>query len=85
VPPAHYSRVAISAVLNGVAGLVVVPFGCALAAIGFGLWGRRRVERRPELKGRGLATAGIWLGALGLVVSTLTTIASGSWDWSVFR
>jgi Domain of unknown function (DUF4190) len=83
VPPARYSRVAVSAALNGVAGLVLVPFGCSLAAIVFGLWGRRRVERKPELKGRGLAVAGLWLGAVGLVVSTIVTIASGGWDWSV--
>jgi hypothetical protein len=84
VPSARYSRVAITAVLNGVAGLVLVPFGCSLAAILFGLWGRRRVERRPELKGRGLATAGIWLGVVGLVVASAATIASGGWDWTAF-
>jgi hypothetical protein len=82
VAPARYSRVAITAFLNGIAGLVLVPFGCALAAILFGLWGRRRVERKPELKGRGLATAGIWLGVLGLIVATAATIASGGWDWT---
>jgi hypothetical protein len=84
VAPPRYSRVAVTALLNGVAGLVLVPFGCSLAAILFGVWGRRRVERKPELKGRGLATAGIWLGALGLVVATVSTVGSGSWDWSVF-
>ena len=71
--PSRYSRVAVTALLNGVAGLVLVPFGCSLAAIVFGMWGRRRVESKPELKGRGLATAGIWLGALGLVVATVAT------------
>jgi Domain of unknown function (DUF4190) len=84
VAPARYSRVAITALLNGVAGLVLVPFACSLAAILFGLWGRRRVERKPELKGRGLATAGIWLGVLGLVVATVTTVASGGWEWTAF-
>jgi hypothetical protein len=84
VPPERYSRVAVTALLNGVAGFVLVPFGCSLAAIAFGLWGRRRVERKPELKGRGLATAGIWLGGLGLVVATAATIASGGWDWTAF-
>ena len=58
VAPSRYSRVAVTALLNGVAGLVLVPFACSLAAILFGVWGRRRVERKPELKGRGLATAG---------------------------
>ena len=84
VAPPRYSRVAVTALLNGVAGLVLVPFACSLAAIFFGVWGRRRVERKPELKGRGLATAGIWLGALGLVVATVATAGSGSWNWSVF-
>ena len=56
VSPSRYSRVAVTALLNGVAGLVLVPFGCSLAAIIFGMWGRRRVESKPELKGRGLAT-----------------------------
>jgi hypothetical protein len=84
VPSERYSRVAITAFLNGVVGLVLVPFGCSLAAILFGLWGRRRVERTPELKGRGLATAGIWLGAVGLVVATVSTAGSGSWNWNVF-
>ena len=84
VAPSRYSRVAVTALLNGVAGLVLVPFGCSLAAILFGLWGRRRVEGKPELKGRALATAGIWLGALGLVVATVATIGSGGWDWNVF-
>jgi hypothetical protein len=84
VAPSRYSRVAVTAVLNGVAGLVLVPFGCSFAAILFGLWGRRRVERKPELKGSGLATAGIWLGGLGLVVATVATAGSGSWNWNVF-
>jgi hypothetical protein len=84
VPETRYSRVAVTAILNGVAGLVLVPFGCSLAAIVFGLWGRRRVERRPDLKGRGLAVAGLWLGALGLVVATASTVASGGWDWTAF-
>jgi hypothetical protein len=83
VPHTRYSRVAVTAALNGVAGLVLVPFGCSLAAIVFGLWGRRRVERKPELKGRGLAVLGLWLGVVGLVVSTIATIASGGWDWKV--
>ena len=84
VSPSRYSRVAVTALLNGVAGLVLVPFGCSLAAIMFGVWGRRRVERKPELKGRGFATAGIWLGALGLVVATVATVGSGTWNWNVF-
>jgi hypothetical protein len=84
VAPTRYSRVAVTAFLNGVAGLVLVPFGCSLAAILFGLWGRRRVEAKPELKGRGLATTGIWLGALGLAVATVATAGSGSWNWNVF-
>ena len=82
VTPERYSRVAVTAALNGVAGLIIVPFACSLAAILFGLWGRRRVEKKPELKGRGLATAGIWLGVLGLIVAAAATIASGGWNWT---
>jgi hypothetical protein len=84
VGPARYSRVAVTAILNGVAGLVLLPFAGSLAAILFGLWGRRRVERHPELKGRGLATAGIWLGVIGLVVASVATVGSGGWNWNVF-
>lgn len=83
-PEQRYSRVAVTAIINGVAGLVVVPFACSLAAILFGLWGRGRVARKPELKGRGLATAGVWLGAVGLIVAAAATIASGGWSWNVF-
>jgi hypothetical protein len=81
-PPRPYSRVAVTAALNGALGLVVVPFGCALAAIGFGLWGRRRTERRPELRGHGLATAGIVLGVVGLVLATVGLASGGKLDWT---
>jgi hypothetical protein len=81
-PPRPYSRVAVTAALNGVLGLVVVPFGCALAAIGFGLWGRRRTERHPEMRGHGLATAGVALGAAGLVLAVVGLVSSGEWGWT---
>jgi Domain of unknown function (DUF4190) len=84
-PPRRYSRVAVTAALNGVAGLVIVPFGCALAAIFFGVWGRQRTERKPELRGHGLATAGIALGALGLLVSLVGLASSGEWTWSTLE
>jgi hypothetical protein len=75
------SRVALTALINGLAGLLVVPLGCSAAAILFGLWGRRRVARRPDLRGRGLATTGIVLGVIGLALAAVV-IAGGGWDWT---
>ena len=45
VSPSRYSRVAVTALLNGVAGLVLVPFGCSLAAIIFGHVGAAGASR----------------------------------------
>ena len=79
-PNRRTSRVALTALINGLAGLVVLPLGCSTAAILFGLWGRRRVERKPELRGRGMATAGIVLGVVGLVLAAVVVVTSG---WQV--
>jgi hypothetical protein len=75
------SRVALTSLVNGLAGLVVLPLGCSTAAILFGLWGRRRVARKPGLRGRGVATAGLVLGVLGLALAAVVVIADG-WDWT---
>jgi hypothetical protein len=59
---------AVAALVLGIAGLLIAPIVCSTLAIVFGVLARRDIDRRPALTGRGLATAGIVLGVLGLAL-----------------
>ena len=56
----------------------------SVLAIGFGIRARRDIDRTRMLRGRGMATAGIVLGVIGLVASAffwllvLTALVSGA-------
>jgi hypothetical protein len=59
---------AVAALVLGIAGLLIAPIVCSTLAIVFGVLARRDIDQRPALTGRGLATAGIVLGVLGLAL-----------------
>lgn len=73
---------------NAIAALVLSLFPtlgiASVLAIVFGVRARRDIAANPRLRGRGMATAGIVLGIIGLVVSILvwvliiTAFASGA-------
>jgi len=71
---------AIVSLVCGVVGLIMVcccgwlTIPLALAAIGTGAAAVMRINKDPMLTGKGLAFAGIALGALGLIVFVLFLI-----------
>lgn len=58
---------AVTSIAAGVCGLTVVPFFGALTAIVTGHVARSQIRRTGE-NGAGLATAGLWLGYVGIVL-----------------
>lgn len=60
---------AIASLVLGIAGLVVVPLIAPLALV-FGYRARREIAERGD-EGRGLATAGIVLGWIGVALLVL--------------
>ncbi len=85
---------AIGSLVVGIASLALICFyGLGLLgspfAIGLGVMSRRRISRsQGRLGGRGLATTGAVLGAIGtvllvgLVVLVVVVLATGDWDSS---
>lgn len=83
-PPAGPKRngLGVAALVLGVLAVlssftVVIGFVLGLLAIVFGVIGRGRAKR-GEADNRGIATAGLALGAVGLVLSVAIGIAAGS-------
>jgi hypothetical protein len=73
-PPAVYAYAVALAGMTPILGLVLGP-----AAIVFGLVGRARFRRNPEVRGQSFFRAGIILGGLDFVVNVagVTCIAIG--------
>ncbi len=58
------------ALVGGVFGLLLAPLLCSGAAVALGVSARRELSSDPHRRGRALASAGVVLGALGLVFWT---------------
>jgi hypothetical protein len=59
---------AIASLVLGILGFVVFPVVPSVLAIWFGLSAKRRMRYDSSLGGEGLATAGVILGVVGLVL-----------------
>ncbi len=75
IPRPRTSGTAIASLVCGLLGCI--PFLTGLAAVVLGIFGIRST-RDPLVTGRGMAIAGLILGALGLVGWTLWGVALGS-------
>jgi Na+/H+-dicarboxylate symporter len=69
------SRKAISALVLGIIGLLVLPIVFSTLAIVFGALGIRDTRPPSGLDGRGMAIAGLVLGIIGLVLGLIVGIA----------
>ena len=72
-PPARRrtSALAIAALACGIAGLTVFPLLTSFPAVVLGLMARNELRRDPALDGDGMATAGLVLGWIGVVLALL--------------
>ncbi|MFA9399066.1 MAG: DUF4190 domain-containing protein [Clostridiaceae bacterium] len=74
----------IAALVLGIVGLVliwmpVIGFVCALLGLIFGIVGRNKINASEEpLSGKGMATAGLIMGIIVLVLSVLGFVACGA-------
>ena len=71
--PAKTSGMATAALILGLAGLLF-GFLTAIPAIVFGILGIIQTNKDPNLKGKGMAIAGVVLGGVILVTSVLMFI-----------
>jgi len=58
----------------GIIGLFIVPLILSILAIIFGVQARGDTSRDPSLGGRGMATSGLVLGIIGLVLAPIVII-----------
>jgi hypothetical protein len=68
------STKAIAAFVLSIAGLIVLPLVCSTLAIVFAVIGRKEIDADPRLTGRGLATAGLMIGIVGLVLAAIALV-----------
>jgi hypothetical protein len=76
--PAPHTRTsgkAVTALVLGIAGIILLPIICSTLAIIFGSIARGETRRDPSLGGRGMATAGLVLGIIGVVIFGLIIVA----------
>ena len=66
---------AIASLVLGILGFVAFPVVPSVLAIWLGVTAKQRIQADPALGGEGLATAGIILGVVELVLVTLAIIA----------
>ena len=67
------SRLAITSLIAGILGLFVSYIGLLpIAAIILGVISIKKIKKDPNLKGRGLAIAGLILGIIALVLLLVT-------------
>ena len=79
-PPGSQQRTsgkAIAALILGLAGFFYCPIVCSILGIVFGAMARSDVRSDPTLKGGGMATAGLVLGAAWLVVMPIVIVLWG--------
>jgi hypothetical protein len=68
--PAPTPGPAIVALAAGVVGLIMMPLVPSVAAVILGRHARRTIDASPApIAGRGVATAGMWLGWAGVVLT----------------
>ena len=66
---------AVASLVLGILGFVVLPVVPSVIAIWLGVSAKRRISSDPRLTGEGLATAGIILGVVELVLFALGVVA----------
>lgn len=74
---------AIASLVLGILGFVAIPVVASVIAIWLGLTAKRDIRSDPSLTGEGLATTGIILGVVALVlvalaIAALSIMAPGS-------
>jgi hypothetical protein len=65
---------AIAAFVLSIAGLIALPLVCSTLAVILAAVGRKEIDVDPQLKGRGLATAGLVIGIVGLVLAVIALV-----------
>ena len=78
-PPTNYASkktdgLAVAALVLGILAFVILPVIGAVLAIVFGVQSRHRIDADPSLDGRSMATAGVVLGIVELVLVSLTVL-----------
>ena len=73
----HTNGKAIASLVLGIVGLTGLPFVCSILAVIFGRSARREIATTGE-GGEGLATAGIVLGWVGIVLVLLAVLVVGA-------
>ena len=69
------SRKAIASLVLSIIGVLVAPIVFSTAGIVFGVLARQDIKRNRALGGAGLATAGIVVGVVGIVLGLIVGIA----------
>ncbi len=78
--PVPTNGMAIASLILGIAGLTVVPTIGSVLALILGYMGKRDIRQRPtETTGEGLATAGIVMGWIGIVLTVLVACGLIAW------
>ena len=82
-----FSGLAIAALITGI--LSVLPFGpgvpLGIAAVVLGAIDANRIKvGRSSQKSKGMAIAGIVLGAVGMVITTLTLVGETFFKWTLW-
>jgi predicted acyltransferase len=73
--PKKNSPLAIVSLVTGILGLLCCPFIPSLVAIITGVLAKKEIKQKPEqLTGDGMATGGIVLGVVGLIVMVIGVI-----------
>jgi hypothetical protein len=73
----HTNGKAIASLVLGIVGLTGLPFVCSILAVVFGRGARREIAASGE-GGEGLATAGIVLGWVGILLVLLVVLLVGA-------
>lgn len=72
---------ATASLILAIAGLFVLPIILPVLAIILGWMGLSEIGRRPEVTGRGLAIAGIVIGAIALIIGIIGLVVAASYNW----
>jgi hypothetical protein len=69
------NKKATAALVFGILGLLCLPVVFSVLALVFGIQSRNEIDRsNGSYSGRGMATAGIWLGAIGAALGVFIII-----------